>query len=1001
MASIDFANDRKDTPTLNKGDGELTPNAKKSISVEKLELHAIDQFVNTKLCPLVVEGRSCDEDSCLFAHSEEELRPTPNLKKTRLCANFKKGSCSRGDACIYAHGDSELRHTDTYFKTKLCKYYAQQLCNMGNKCRHAHGIHELRPAPEFVIPKTIAPVKKKKSPVPYQSASFPYSGHSMLNKYNNSNNRSQHYLSDPLHFSSVGLPEVPLVDPSSLSSGNPLFLLPCDDSLNLLQPPPSIPRAFEDSSPLTGSNNAVMFGQINKYINIAAGRASDAAQSTNELLSSAKAIPLNPSASVFVPLEDGDRLIDTNATSETAASPAEEVATDENKADVPAAGENVDDGLPWSVEEIIRFAAESASDAAAAIEEARRLGLNQISFDEKIGRFVTGICESNKQIGCSSIIGDFRSRRSPKTYPHTMRKFLVSTLDKADEGGSIRDRKLRVLKKAEDSANGCLAIGAVNFTPSSGSLFKDDLRKNSVRVNNSRARRLQVTSNSTGSATNQDNRRYKRSNNSNNFVASVGNHRLPKIVEDNKEDADETVEIVDERPFEERFPSLDVLAALSNKNSNTNKKSKLNNISNSNKNNDSSASTAVETPSADPSKKVSSPAVDITTTSLEDVLPLVFKSKQTPHSCRKKKIKITPIQSAPRSVVPVLELRISPEEEVEIARRKKEEEDKNAAILERIHNEVLAKLALEESRAEQQRSATGKKEVEEKKKKEDEEVKPVVIVKNTEEEEKAAAAAAVAAAAEAAARLAEKEEKERKRREEERLKLEAEAAALKAKRDAERLQEDQERERKAEAARLKRLEDEKRAAERNRALQLERVEKERARKEREQEEKKKAAAEEEAKKKRQLEEQAAASEKKAVAEKKAKEAAEKKAKEAAEKSKVSAAASSSSVKQNAPATVVTPVATPAPVQAVSSTSLLKSNPAVGVPSYPSAASLSTVSKDSSARLHAASVSLSEGRLPSASKASASQLLGLASVGVGIFRGLTVQAASVFGVSDNE
>ena len=48
--------------------------------------------------------------NCTFAHSEVELRGTPDLVRTELCWQWaSKGKCCRGNACRFAHGKDELR----------------------------------------------------------------------------------------------------------------------------------------------------------------------------------------------------------------------------------------------------------------------------------------------------------------------------------------------------------------------------------------------------------------------------------------------------------------------------------------------------------------------------------------------------------------------------------------------------------------------------------------------------------------------------------------------------------------------------------------------------------------------------------------------------------------------------------------------------------------------------------------------------------------------------
>ena len=47
---------------------------------------------------------------CSFAHSQAELRGTPDFQGTELCFQFaKRGKCSRGNRCNFAHGEDKLR----------------------------------------------------------------------------------------------------------------------------------------------------------------------------------------------------------------------------------------------------------------------------------------------------------------------------------------------------------------------------------------------------------------------------------------------------------------------------------------------------------------------------------------------------------------------------------------------------------------------------------------------------------------------------------------------------------------------------------------------------------------------------------------------------------------------------------------------------------------------------------------------------------------------------
>lgn len=82
---------------------------------------------------------------CLHAHSESEIRPSPDFRKTKLCRMFQKGLCHDNN-CRRAHGEHERRIVDQFYKTKLCKYWRDQgTCIRGSECYFAHNESEMKP----------------------------------------------------------------------------------------------------------------------------------------------------------------------------------------------------------------------------------------------------------------------------------------------------------------------------------------------------------------------------------------------------------------------------------------------------------------------------------------------------------------------------------------------------------------------------------------------------------------------------------------------------------------------------------------------------------------------------------------------------------------------------------------------------------------------------------------------------------------------------------------
>lgn len=64
------------------------------------------------------------------------------FRKTRFCRYFP--GCVRGDACPFAHSFDELREQPDLKKTKLCKMWLQNRCPLEcNRCPFAHGRRNL------------------------------------------------------------------------------------------------------------------------------------------------------------------------------------------------------------------------------------------------------------------------------------------------------------------------------------------------------------------------------------------------------------------------------------------------------------------------------------------------------------------------------------------------------------------------------------------------------------------------------------------------------------------------------------------------------------------------------------------------------------------------------------------------------------------------------------------------------------------------------------------
>eukprot|EP00448_Togula_jolla_P005669 CAMPEP_0170599448 /NCGR_PEP_ID=MMETSP0224-20130122/16801_1 /TAXON_ID=285029 /ORGANISM="Togula jolla, Strain CCCM 725" /LENGTH=293 /DNA_ID=CAMNT_0010924097 /DNA_START=99 /DNA_END=980 /DNA_ORIENTATION=+ len=63
------------------------------------------------MCKFNLLGACCKGQSCLFAHSPDEMKPLPDLFRTKLCKTLiNTGHCDEPD-CAFAHNREELRVT--------------------------------------------------------------------------------------------------------------------------------------------------------------------------------------------------------------------------------------------------------------------------------------------------------------------------------------------------------------------------------------------------------------------------------------------------------------------------------------------------------------------------------------------------------------------------------------------------------------------------------------------------------------------------------------------------------------------------------------------------------------------------------------------------------------------------------------------------------------------------------------------------------------------------
>ncbi len=100
------------------------------------------QLHRTEMCHFQ-RHRGCGRNNCPFAHTPQELRAKPALRKTTICQEWRQGRCNNRFTCDFAHGEDDI-HAAGLYKTHLCHWYALGRCRKGRFCRHAHGQAELR-----------------------------------------------------------------------------------------------------------------------------------------------------------------------------------------------------------------------------------------------------------------------------------------------------------------------------------------------------------------------------------------------------------------------------------------------------------------------------------------------------------------------------------------------------------------------------------------------------------------------------------------------------------------------------------------------------------------------------------------------------------------------------------------------------------------------------------------------------------------------------------------
>lgn len=73
------------------------------------------QFVKTQLCRYHLNTGCRKGANCEFAHGQEELTASPDLRHTSICVAWQGGNCPfTADTCRFAHGHALLRRTSAF-----------------------------------------------------------------------------------------------------------------------------------------------------------------------------------------------------------------------------------------------------------------------------------------------------------------------------------------------------------------------------------------------------------------------------------------------------------------------------------------------------------------------------------------------------------------------------------------------------------------------------------------------------------------------------------------------------------------------------------------------------------------------------------------------------------------------------------------------------------------------------------------------------------------------
>jgi hypothetical protein len=98
-----------------------------------------DIFVKTKMCKFNLLGVCSKGPTCVFAHSSNELNPTPDLFRTKLCKTLINTGCCNDPDCKYAHNRDELRSTNCVARGARSSSDASVIDEINTRSKYATG----------------------------------------------------------------------------------------------------------------------------------------------------------------------------------------------------------------------------------------------------------------------------------------------------------------------------------------------------------------------------------------------------------------------------------------------------------------------------------------------------------------------------------------------------------------------------------------------------------------------------------------------------------------------------------------------------------------------------------------------------------------------------------------------------------------------------------------------------------------------------------------------